>query len=131
MSDSPVQFSHAAPVFPVKNVDHAADFYRDQLGFEVTFRWEDPATYAVVKREGVGIHLSQLSEDYLPPKEHAALRVFVSDVDQLYAEFQHNNVAILRPIGDREYGMRDFDIKDKDGFILTFGTGLSLLKTTE
>ena len=31
---------------------------------------------------------------------------------------------IINPIASWDYAMRDFDIKDPDGYILTFGRGM-------
>ena len=116
------QFSHAATIFTVLDPITSARFYRDKLGFDITFEWGDPVDYVVMNREdAVAIHLSKAAK----PLEHgdaAALYVFVHDVNQLYEEFSSKDVPIHAPIGTREYGMRDFDIRDPDGYIICFGT---------
>ena len=119
-------FSHFAAVFPVKNPFKSAKYYEEVLGFETTFKWEDPATYVIVKRDNnVSIHFTEdPSSSFLPPKEHAMLCVFVHDVDAVYQELIKAGASIINEIGNREYGMRDFDIKDPDGFIICFTQGL-------
>ena len=118
--------SHAATVFPVKDVRKTADFYRDELGFEITFEWGDPIRYAVTNREeSVFLHFSKMDSDFTPPADHTMLYVFVDDVDAIYKEFESKNVDISNPIGDREYGMRDFDVRDPNGFILSFAKHIS------
>lgn len=120
------QFSHASPVFPVENPKTSADYYHKVLGFDITFEWGDPPSYVVINREeAVGIHLVQKEDDFTPSKAHVSLFVFVNDVDRLYQEYQQSGAKITNPIGDRDYGMRDFDVTDPNGFILTFGCGLS------
>ena len=119
------QFSHASVVFPVKDVEASAHFYRDKLGFDLTFTWEDPISYAVLNRDdAVGIHLVKKEGEFQPSTQHTALFIFVHQVDEVYKEYQAKGVNIIQKIGDRDYGMRDFDIVDPDGFILTIGTGL-------
>lgn len=117
--------SHASPIFPVDNPLETAEYYRDVLGFTINFKWEDPPTYVVINRDdAVGIHLVKREGDYRPSEEHVTLFVFTHDVDALYDEYQKSGADILRPLADREYGMRDFDIKDPNGFIITFGQGI-------
>ncbi len=115
------QFSHAAPIFAVPNVQKAAEYYRDKLGFSIEFLWEEPPTYGVLRRgEGVSIHLSLNGEE----KRRSALYVFVYDVDTLHEELQDNEVTIVLPIDDRDYRMRDFEIEDPWGNRITFGKGI-------
>ncbi len=118
--------SHAAAVFPVKNPKETAEFYRDQLGFTITFEWGDPVSYVVTNRdESVSLHFSKTDSDFHPPADHTMLYVFVRDVDTIYKEFESKRVEITDPIADREYGMREFDIRDPNDFILTFAKDIS------
>ena len=124
------QFSHASVVFPVEDVEASAHFYRDKLGFDITFTWETPVSYAVVNRDdAVGIHLVKKEGAFQPSSEHCALFIFVHNVDEVYHEYVDKGVFIHQEIGNRDYGMRDFDIRDPNGFILTIGTGLERLKS--
>ena len=117
--------SHAATILPVLDVMASATYYRDKLGFDITFTWGKPVDYAVLNREeAVSIHFSKRSEDTPVPKKHIAIYVFTHDVDQLYEEFQTKGARISTPIGDREYGMRDFDVEDPDGYLLSFGQNM-------
>lgn len=118
-------FSHAATVLPVHDVDASIAFYRDQLGFQLTFTWKEaPTEYAVLKAgNDVSLHLTLRRDGLTPSPDHTILHVFVHDVDQLYQAYQQREVPIVTPIGDREYNMRDFDIKDPDGHIICFGKG--------
>ena len=118
-------FSHAATVFQVKNIEETLAFYQQKLGFQVSFTWKVPVEYAVLTRDkAVTIHLSKNPEAAENASKFATLYIFVYDVDQVYEEYQQNGVEILNPIGDRDYNMRDFDIVDNNGFVLTFGCSL-------
>ncbi|MDR5589908.1 VOC family protein [Christiangramia sp. SM2212] len=114
-------FSHSAVIFPVSNLEQSIDFYTNKLGFEKTFEWGEPMYYAVVKRGGVGIHLTKRSDGGRPSKYHRALYVFVNDIDKLNKVCKENSVHIVNDLESRDYKMRDFDIEDPDGFIITFG----------
>ena len=117
--------SHASPIFPVDNPLETATYYRDVLGFDINFQWEDPPTYVVINRDdAVGIHLVKREDNYQPSQQHVSLFIFTHDVDALYEEYQKSGANITNPLDDRDYGMRDFDVKDPNGFILTFGQGI-------
>lgn len=116
-------FSHSAVIFPVSNLDKSIEFYTKKLGFEKTFEWGEPMYYAVVKKGGVGIHLTKRSDGGSPSKYHRALYIFVNDIDGVYKLCKDQNVRIVNDMEDRDYKMRDFDIEDPDGFIITFGKG--------
>jgi hypothetical protein len=46
--------------------------------------------------------------------------VYAPDPDKLYAEFSRNGAAFI-PIKDTHDGLRGFEIKDPDGYVLFFG----------
>lgn len=124
-------FSHASPIFPVNHLADSLAFYRDKLGFELSFAWEEPATYAVIRRgEGVSIHLSQRDAPIENPQHSSASRpalyIFVYDVDAIYEEWKQKGVQIQHAPADQDYGMRDFDVIDPDGYQLTIGKSLEL-----
>lgn len=119
-------FSHSSPIFPVDDPLKTAEYYRDVLGFDINFKWEDPPTYIVLNRDdAVGIHLVKKQDNIKQSTTHSSLFIFVHDVDVVYEEYQKSGADIISPIGDRDYGMRDFDIKDPNGYILVFGKGIN------
>lgn len=121
--ENQTNFSHAATIFPVKDVQRSIDFYTHQLKFDLTFTWDDPITYAVLKKGGVSIHLTKRADDLHPSKKHTALYIFVHNLQEVYEQCIKEQVQILNPLGARDYQMKDFDIQDPDGHIITFGKG--------
>ena len=118
--------SHAATVLFVKNAKNAAEFYRDKLGFTITFEWGDPVRYVVTNRdEAVYLHFSNAEENAHQDSRTAAVYIFCHDVDEVHTELLEKGVEISNPIDDREYGMRDFDVIDPDGNMVTFATHTS------
>ena len=45
----------------------------------------------------------------------------VPDPDALAAEFTSRNVEFFQPLTDTEDGLRGFELKDADGYMLFFG----------
>jgi predicted enzyme related to lactoylglutathione lyase len=118
-----------APFFLVEDVVRTANFYRDQLGFEYERLWGDPPAFCMVRRRGIIIMLSQHSTPgvmrpnalAVPGGDAWDAYVWVDDANALYDEFRRKGVRVVRDIGDRPYGNRDFDIEDCNGYRLCFG----------
>lgn len=103
----------------VRDMPASLSHYHDVLGFDVTFRWGDPVTYACLCRDEVSVHLSL--ERPNRPAGHGAACVFVTDVDALYQELAAQGANVVAAPQTWPYGMRDFDVTDPDGNRLTFG----------
>ena len=116
--------SHLAPIFPVSNIKESLLFYQ-AMGFKTEFLWEDPPSYAVLSAgENASLHLSLLNPEHRDRQVESLIYIFVHDVDAQYAICQKNGLTFHVDIGDRDYGMRDFELLDPDGHKITFGISL-------
>jgi len=105
----------------VADVLAAAEFYREKLGFFTSFTWGDPPTMAGVNLGNVQIFLEQGA----PSPTGLSVYFVVGDADELYAFHRANGVEILMEPDDRLYGLRDYSVRDRDGYALTFGHRIS------
>ena len=120
-----------APFFIVRNVPAAMAFYRDRLGFEITFQGPEPGDifFGIVQRGAAMIMLKAVGVDPVPNytrdiKQGIArwdAYLHVPDPDALAAEFSSRNVEFFVPLQDTGDGLRGFELKDADGYILFFG----------
>ena len=116
-----------SPFFIVQNVPGALSFYRDRLGFEVTF--QNPGGdvfFGIVSRGGAMIMFKDVGVDPLPnyrrePGARWDAYLYVPDPDALAAEFASRNVEFSEPLKDTDDGLRGFELKDSDGYVLFFG----------
>jgi catechol 2,3-dioxygenase-like lactoylglutathione lyase family enzyme len=122
MTDESPMMVGSATVFVVSDIAASLAYYRDVLGFEVTFEYGQPLSYACLCRDEVGLHLLAAAVTKRLPGQ-GGLCIFVRDVDQIYAEVSARGARLLNRPEDRDYGMRDFDVVDADGNQLTFGMG--------
>ena len=122
MTDERPMMEGSATVFVVSDIVTSLTYYRDVLGFQVTFEYGQPLSYACLCRDEIAVHLLASSRTKRLPG-HGAICVFVRDVDQIYAEVSGRGAKLLNQPEDRDYGMRDFDVVDADGNQLTFGMG--------
>lgn len=117
-----------SPLFIVRDIQHALAFYRDRLGFEVTYLGPEPAPFfAVVRRDGVQFLLKVAGDVEAVPNrrrhEHARwdAYVHVPDPDALAAELRARDVTFGTPLADTDDGLRGFELTDHDGYVLFFG----------
>ncbi len=117
-----------SPCFVVTNVDRTIAFYRDKLGFEITFREPDrDPFFAIILRDGAQIFVK--AEGGIAPlpnsKRHRHLRsfafVYAPDPDALAADFLAHGAAFSVPLMDTSDGLRGFEVTDPDGYVLFFG----------
>ena len=121
--------SSISPLFIVANVTATLSFYRDLLGFEVTFRGPTPEDefFGLVRRDGAMIMFKALEVEPLPnytrePAFSWDAYVDVPDPDALATEFASRGVVFSVPLTDRgDDGLKGFVIKDIDGYGLFFG----------
>ena len=122
-----------APLFIVNSVPAALAFYRDRLGFEVTFQGPEPDDifFGIVQRGGATIILKAIgvepTPNYTKDIKQGIARwdafLHVPDPDALFAEFSSRNIEFFKPLfkdddGDRLHG---FEVQDADGYVLFFG----------
>ncbi|MEL7123712.1 MAG: VOC family protein [Bacteroidota bacterium] len=116
--------SHLSPILPVRDMALSLAFY-NKLGFKNEFLWEEPVSYAVLSAgENAAIHLSLLAPEHKDNNKVSILYIFVHDVDKMYESCKANGIDIHIDIDDRAYRMRDFEIKDPDGNLITFGKNI-------
>ena len=123
------QLEHVAPFFIVRDVTPAVAFYKDRLGFEVTFLGPDDDPYfAMLKRDGVWLMLKAITPEVLPtpnPSRHHWARwdayIHTPDPDALAEEFASRGVSFREPLGVNADNLRGFEVMDADGYVLYFG----------
>lgn len=120
---------HVAPFFIVRDVMPAIAFYRDQLGFEVTFLGPDDDPYfAMLRRDGAWLMLKAITPEVLPtpnPSRHHWARwdayIHTPDPDTLAEELASRGVSFREPLGVNSDNLRGFEVMDADGYVLYFG----------
>lgn len=105
------------PSLSVSDVRAAAEFYSTKLGFTPAFIFGEPPEMAGVNLGDVQLFL----ERGTPSPGGCSVYFVVGNADEL-CEFQRaNGVEIVTSPGDRPYGLRDYRVRDMDGYTLDFG----------
>jgi len=130
----PAEIYGISPFFIVSHVPSSLAFYRDRLGFEITFQGPAPDDifFGIVRRGGAEILLKAIGvapvPNYTRDDKRGIARwdayIDVPDPDVLAAEFASRNVEFSEPLKYTGDGLRGFEIKDADGYVLFFGRPL-------
>ncbi len=107
-------------IFPVQDVATTVKYYKENLGFEVNGVWENPA-YGSVKRDQVVIEFGEGRKDHAGS---GVCIIHVENADHIYNELKSKNVEFVGDFSNREYGNKDFRVKDNNGNILIIGHSL-------
>lgn len=122
MSKQKPFLDHSATIIPVADIYKTIQWYEEKMGFKVSLTWEDPITYAILKRDNLTFHFSQVDVDFKLSNPHPSIYVFVTQIEKLYEEFKSNGLNVSG-LTKADYGMTDFDLYDLNGFRITFGQG--------
>jgi predicted enzyme related to lactoylglutathione lyase len=124
----PRELAPVAPELFVPDVPAAVRFYTESLGF--TEHRTEP-DFAIV---GIGQAIVMLADERMygamggtrsAPMQRGALidiRLIVEDVDAAYSRCTAAGLDIVHDIADRPYGLRDFIVRDLNGFRLRFAS---------
>jgi uncharacterized glyoxalase superfamily protein PhnB len=108
-----------SPIFQVANLQRGIDFYTKVMGFELGWTWGTPPDRASVSRDSVEI---TLEVERSPRSSHVYVQV--KGVDAYFAAVAAAGAAVIRPLADRAYGMRDGRVADPDGNYIGLGEAL-------
>jgi len=127
------------PVLVVNDLEATLKHYKEVLGFTIDWRWpdegqidhasvsfgqghEDPAHDS---HHHIHVQLSQSDDQPVTNSGWLYLRVD-DDIDKLYDNMKARGALISQELGDRPWGMREFDIKDNNGHVFRFAYPLSV-----
>ena len=126
-----IEIGGVSPLFIVRDVPATLAFYRDRLGFEVTFEGPEPDDifFGIVQRGRAMIMFKDIGVEPVPNHTRDIGKgdarwdayIYVADPDRLAAEFASRNIEFLEPLKDAHDDLRGFELKDVDGHVLFFG----------
>ncbi len=120
------KLGHLIPMLSVIDLQRTMQFYCETLGFEIinTFGGQPPV-WCMLRRHRVELMFNQpggtIAAD-LPrrAKDYQVYYIYPDDVLALHREWQAAGVPVT-DIRVTTYGMREFEIRDPDGYWLWFG----------
>lgn len=128
MSSNASNLLGAAPVFIVKDIFASGDYYQNILGFCFDQYWGDPPIFCMPGRDGCIVMLQQATDETKIQPNHKVNEdlwdayFWLRDADALFEEFKAKGALIeYEPCIQKAYQMKEFAVRDLDGYILAFG----------
>jgi catechol 2,3-dioxygenase-like lactoylglutathione lyase family enzyme len=103
------------PNLPARDVRAAQEWYRETLGLEIKWLWED--NFGSVGSGYVELFLYE-TEDPQP----VTCSLFVDDVDAIYERSRERGGEIVSELEPKPWRLREFSIRDPDGNVLRIGS---------
>ena len=118
---------YLSPTLAVRDMKKTIDFYKNSLGFRIgmLFPDADNPEYADLSKDGMTLmfipaaNLGIGNDEKLGTGVNLYLEID-GDIDEYYAELKEKGVEIAVDIKDEPFGIRDFTVKDINGYQLTF-----------
>lgn len=95
-------------------------FYVETLGFSVNGIWDNPA-YGSVRR---GEAVIEFGEGRRTVSGSGVCYIHVANADEVYQEWQSRELQFIGDFANRDYGCKDFRIRDNNGNLLIVGHAL-------
>jgi catechol 2,3-dioxygenase-like lactoylglutathione lyase family enzyme len=121
----------ASPLFIVRDVPATLAFYRDELGFDVTFEGPEPNDifFGIVQRGRAMLMFKAIDVEPVPNHTrdigHGIASwdayVYVPDPDALYEEYTAREVDFKMSLCDNSDNLRGFEVRDINGYVIYFG----------
>lgn len=120
------------PILSYRDAPAAIAFLCDAFGFEQRAVYTRDGDDAVVEHGelrwplGGGVMLGTAGKDDSPFGQRRpgndSVYVVCDDPDTLFARATGAGAEVVRPLGDTDYGSRDFVVRDPEGNLWSFGT---------
>jgi ribosomal protein S18 acetylase RimI-like enzyme len=118
--------SRSQPIFAVRDVRASVAFY-EKLGFGNPWFWGTPVDFAGIHWGEVGVMFCQQPEiaTHVDGFMH---HFFCEQLDALHAQHTAANVPIVSPLENKPWGIREYTVRDPDGYHLRFSGPPSFTK---
>ena len=111
----PMNVLAAEPILAVRDVARAIAFYRDVLGFEREWLYQDPPVHAGISFGRFQIMFARA--ELMRPSE---LFFRVDDVAALEAQHRVAGATVAEPLQNKPWGVAEYAVLDPDGHRLRF-----------
>jgi GNAT superfamily N-acetyltransferase len=125
----PVSLTGSNTILAVADVVATVRFYRDKLGFTAEWLWGDPPDFGGVTWSKVGVMFCL--QPALVAKIEGHQHAFnVQGLDQLHQRHRDNGVQFLSPLEAKPWGLREYTVRDLNGYHLRFGEPITTHATS-
>ena len=117
----PFGLRDAFPILQVADVPRSLEFYRDLLGFAVTYGFPAEGDPQFVSLAIDGGELALGTTDQPVQSASTALWLYADDVDAVVAHLRQAGVRVVAEPTDQPWGERVASVADPDGYTVHIG----------
>jgi uncharacterized glyoxalase superfamily protein PhnB len=122
------------PMIEVRDLRESIDFYTSKLGFVCNGVWPEDGnpSWASLTNGSADLMFAIRNQHstVAEPTFTGTFYLYPGDVDAAWEELK-DAVEVEYPIEDFIYGMREFGIRDCNGYLLQYGQGLDEIRKRE
>lgn len=109
------------PMLRTSDIEATLRFYTEVLGFTIGARSEESG-WASLYKDGAALMVA-IPGEHMPFDKEAFTGSLYFNTDNVNALWEQlkGKAEVLYPLGDLDYGMREFAILDNNGYVLQFG----------
>ena len=115
------RFRDCFAILQVSDLRRSLDFYRELLGFELTYAFPSEAEAEFVALEVEGGSLGLSAETEAIESASTSIWLYTDDVDVAVAELRAAGVRIVTEPADQPWGERVASVADPDGYVVYLG----------
>lgn len=109
------------PLLQVRDLRESIDFYTNVLGFRVDGQWpEEAPTWCGMHSGNARLMMSALDDGVDTPALTGVIYMYPDDVAEAWLRLK-STCDVAEPLRVTPYGMREFAIRDPNGYVLSFG----------
>jgi GNAT superfamily N-acetyltransferase/uncharacterized glyoxalase superfamily protein PhnB len=110
-------FKHSVPILYSSDIRKSIQYYKEVLGFDQDWEWDDVPTFGGVSKDNVSIFFCKESQG----NPGTWVSIFIDNVDELYERVKVKGGKIAAPPEDKPWNLREMLVQDPDGHIIRFG----------
>ena len=116
------ELSPAFPQLVSGDIEITADFFENQLGFEIVAKYVDHQ-FLIVKKGAAEIHFwtAETSQAARSVASASSVYIRVKNVAALFDEYKMADIKFRYPLEAKPWGMNEFQIDDPFGNAIKFG----------
>ncbi|MCD9189079.1 MAG: VOC family protein [Pyrinomonadaceae bacterium] len=121
-----MKIKRITPMLLTKKLQETSDFYEKFLGFRCRGKYPQDAPCWMSLWNGeneIAFYLSNENPEFENPVFSGTIYFEVENVDELWEKLK-DKVEIVYELKNFDYGMREFGIKDCNGYILNLGQNI-------
>ena len=114
------------PMLVTENLTQTIEFYTGVLGFECRGKYpeENPCWASLCNGEvQIAFNLPNQHLEFEKPLMTGSIYINVENIDEIWENLKEK-VEIIYPIENFDYGMREFGIRDCNGYVLNLGQNI-------